>query len=72
MVDKGLQILVMAIFTVLGIAILVLAWAQQMPLGERILVTFVSLVGFSWVIARTILMKSAEAKSNLKNPTQTE
>jgi hypothetical protein len=61
MVDKVLQIFIMVLFSVLGIAILVLAWVQPIPLAERIITTFVGLVGLSWVMLRVLRIRSAEA-----------
>jgi hypothetical protein len=61
-VDKGLQIFIVVLFSVLGMAIVVLAWVQPMLVAERIITTFIGLVGISWVLLRVLLMRSAKAR----------
>ena len=62
MADKGLQILVMVLFSVLGIAALVFAWVQNITLPERLLVTFVGLLGPFWVTRHALSMRSTVSK----------
>ncbi len=60
--DKGLQIFVVGLFSVLPMAVLLLAWVQPMPLAERIITTFVGLVALSWVMRRVLLPRSAKVR----------
>ena len=48
MIDKSLNMFLMVLFGVSGIAILVLAWVWPMPASERIIATFVAQLGSLW------------------------
>ncbi len=62
MMDKGLDKLLMGFFGTGGITILILAWAQPMPLPERILATAVGAMGLLGVLIRVLLLRSGLAK----------
>lgn len=56
--DKSLDIFLMVIFGIPGIAILVLAWIQPMTASERILSNFIGSAGLFMVLTRALLLKS--------------
>ncbi|MFC1931396.1 hypothetical protein ACFLXJ_04285 [Chloroflexota bacterium] len=58
MKDKSLSILLMALFGILSITALVLAWLRPMPDSERILTTFIGSAGLTGVLIRSLLLKS--------------
>ena len=58
MKDKSLGIFLMAIFGLLGIAILVLAWLWPMPASERIMATFIGATGIFVALTRVLLLRS--------------
>ena len=63
--DKSLDIFLMVLFGMGGIAILTLAWVQPTPLPEKILTTFVGLMGLFWVLFRALSLISMRAKVNI-------
>jgi hypothetical protein len=58
MKDKSLDIFLMVIFGIGGIAILIMAWAQPMSLAERILTISVGSIGLVWVLVRALWLRS--------------
>ena len=60
--DKTLDIFLMVLFGMGGITILILAWAQPMPLPGRILTTSIGSIGLFWVLIRILLLHSVLAK----------
>ena len=64
--DKGLDIFLMVLFGVGGIAILVLAWTRPMPVPERILTTSVGAIGFFGVLARALFLVFEQGRINLE------
>ena len=62
MIDKGLWIFVTVLITLLGLGAVAFVWAQQIPLIERVLASFVGLVGPSWVITHTLSNRSSVVK----------
>lgn len=67
--DRALDIFMMVLFGMGGITILILAWAQPMPLLERILTTSVGAIGISWVLVRaTIIDVRASQGQHWKGP----
>ena len=58
MIDKGLEIFLMLLFGPAGITIVILAWAQPMPVAERILTTSVGSIGLFGVLIRLLLFRS--------------
>lgn len=66
MKDKGLDILLMAVFGVGGIAILLLAFALPMPLSERIPTILVGSIGIVWVLVRVVTL--VLARVNARQP----
>ena len=63
MVDKGLWIFVMVLFSVLGLGVLTFAWLQPMALVERMLASFAGIVGPAWVIVHNLSKRSVKVKS---------
>ena len=61
MKDKGLDIFLAVLFGIGGIVILVLAWAGQMPVPERIFATLIASIGLIWVLIRALLLMSVRA-----------
>jgi len=63
--DKALDILLMVLFGMGGIAVLTLAWARPMPVSERILATFVGSIGLLWVLIRVLLLRFVLTKTGM-------
>ena len=63
--DKSLDILLMVLFGISSITILVLAWLWPMSGLERILTTFIGVLGLLVALSRVSLLKSAKAKTDV-------
>ena len=61
--DKALSIFLVVFFSISGISITTLAWLQPMPASERILTTFVGLIGLLVALVQALMLKS-QAKTN--------
>ncbi len=73
MSDKSLDIFLMVLFGMGGITLLILAWAQPMPLMERILIISAGLIGIFWVLIRLLGLRSLPAKTGMdKIPPEVE
>ena len=59
--DKTLDIFLIVLFGLGGIAILILAWVQPMQVSERIFTTIVGSIGPFWVLIRAPLLRSISA-----------
>ena len=71
--DKSLDIFLMVLFGLGGMTILILAWAQPMPLPERILTTSVGSIGLFGVLIRALLLMSVRSETNVgKGPPEVE
>jgi len=55
--DKALDIFLIVFFGMAGIAVLILAWTQPMPVSERILTTSAGSIGLLWALIQTIVFK---------------
>jgi hypothetical protein len=67
--DKTLDIFLMVLFGIGGIAILILAWTRPMSLAERILTTSIGSIGISWALVRAVILLLMRAKISVaKNP----
>ena len=64
--DKGLDIFLMVLLGIGGITILVLVWAQPMPLPERILTISMGSIGPIWVLTRAPSLISMLGKIGLR------
>jgi hypothetical protein len=64
--DKSLDIFLAVLFGVGGITILIITWAQPMPLTDRILATFVALTGLGWVLTRAMFLKPIPAEKTIE------
>ncbi len=62
--DKSLDMFLMVLFGISGIAVLILAWLQPMITSERILTTFIGLGGLFMALARVWLFKSLPASTD--------
>ena len=60
MKDKSLGIFLMAIFGLVGIAILVLAWLWPMSASERVMATFIGSTGIFVALTRALLLRSTK------------
>lgn len=58
MKDRSLGIFLMAIFGILGTAILMLAWLWPMPASERIMAAFIGSTGLLMALTRALLLRS--------------
>jgi hypothetical protein len=58
--EKGLDILLVAVFGMGGIAILLLALVLPMAASERILTILVGLIGLTWALVRAVSLVSKQ------------
>ncbi len=63
MTDKGLDRMLVGFFGTTGMAILIFAGTQTMPLSDKVLTIVVGLVGLVWVLARVLSWKSRQAET---------
>ena len=63
--DKSLDIILMALFGIGGIAILIIAWMQPMLTSERILNTFIGSIGILWVLIRMLIRRSIRTRTSM-------
>jgi hypothetical protein len=64
--DKSLDIFLMVLFGAGGITILIVAWAQPMPVLERVLTTSIGLIGPFWVLSRALSLTSVLARIGIR------
>jgi hypothetical protein len=62
MKNKTLNMALMVIFGVGGIATLAIAWGQPLPLSDRILPTFGGVIGLAWVLILVVLPRLTPVK----------
>ena len=60
--DKPLGIFLMVLFGISGTAILMLTWVWPMFISERILATFIGLVGLLVAFIQALMLKSPQVK----------
>lgn len=65
MIDKSLNIFLMALVTVGGIVILAVTWLEPMPLSERIVSSFVGVAGIIGVLAWKLILRSKSVKAHI-------
>ena len=65
--DKTLDIFVILLFGMGGIAILILAWAQPMSLSERIMTTSIGSTGLLGMLVRVLLRKHLQADTSAES-----
>lgn len=71
--DKSLDIFLMVLIGMPGIAILVVACTRPMLMTERILAISIGLAGLFWVFTRALLLKSMPAETDVeKVPARTK
>ena len=58
MVDKATDIWLLLLFGAGGIVILILAWVQPMAVFERLMTTFIGLIGPLGVLTRLLFVKT--------------
>lgn len=63
MLDKGLDRMLVGFFGITGIAILVFAGTQAMPLSDKLMAILFGLGGFVWASARVLLWKFRHAET---------
>ena len=71
MLDKGLDRMLVGFFGITGIAILVFAGTQAMPLSERLMTILFGVGGLVWASVRVLSWKFRLAKMN-GGPSQAE
>jgi hypothetical protein len=62
MKNKTLNMVLMVIFGIGGIATLAIAWGQPLPLSDRILPTFGGVIGLAWVLILVVLPRLTPVK----------
>ena len=65
--DKTLDIFLILLFGVGGVAILILAWAQPMSLPERIMTTSIGSIGLLGMLVRVLLRKPPQADTSAES-----
>ncbi len=60
MEDKSLNVFLMVLFGISGIAILILAWVRPMTASESILTTLIGSAGLFMALTRARLLKSPQ------------
>ena len=63
--DKTLDIFLMVLFGMGGITILVITWAQPMPLLERIVTASIGSIGLFWVLVRLLICRFLRADTSV-------
>ena len=63
MTDKGLDRMLVGFFGTTGMAILIFAGTQTMPLTDRLGTIAFGLVGLVWVLVRVLSWKSRKAET---------
>ena len=66
MKDKSLDILLVALFGLSGMAVLTLAWVQPMVISERILTVIIGSIGLIVALTKWLMLKSALARENTR------
>ena len=64
MIDKSLGIFLIVLFSISGMAILVLAWLWPMPASERIIATVIGSSGLFVALIRALLLKSRRDRTD--------
>ena len=62
--DRALDIMLMILFGMGGLAVMVIAWVQPLFTMERILATLIGSAGFFWVLARVLLMRRSRTDTD--------
>ena len=62
MMDKSLNIFLMALVTIGGIVILAMTWLEPMPLLQRVASTFVGAAGIIGMLIWSLILRSKSAK----------
>ena len=62
--DGAFSIFLIVFFGMAGTAVLVLAWAQPMPVSERVLSTFAGSIGLLVALVRMVMLKSVQTRNN--------
>ena len=65
MIDKSLNIFLMALLATGGIVILVMTWIMPIPLSERIVPSFIGAIGLIVVLIWTLVLRSKSAKGQI-------
>ena len=60
--DEAFDIFLIVFFSMAGIAVLILAWTQPMPVSERIMSTFAGLIGLLVALIRTAMFKAMRTR----------
>ena len=61
--DKGFDIFLTVFFGMTGIAVLILAWIQPMPVSERILTTSAGSTGLLLALIQALVFKSVRTRA---------
>ena len=62
--DKSLEVFLILLFGVSGIAILMLAWLWPMVVPERVPATFIGSVGVFVAVMKALRLKSPQSRAN--------
>ena len=63
--DKSLGIFMVVFFGMAGIAVLIIAWTQPMPVSERILSTSAGSIGLLVALIRALMFKSLRTRTGV-------
>ena len=64
--DKSLDIFLMVLFGISGIAVLILAWVRPMTASESILTIFIGSAGLFMALTRARLLKSLPSRTDVE------
>jgi len=62
--DKALDIFLIVFFGMAGMAVLILAWTQPMPVSERILTTSAGSIGLLGALIWALMFKSLRTRTS--------
>ena len=62
--DKSLNILLMVLFGILGMAVLLLTWLWTIPESEKVLATLLGSAGLLMALIRALMLKSSPVRED--------
>jgi hypothetical protein len=66
MKDKSMDVFLVVMFGILGLAIIVLAWVRPMPESERILTTIIGSGGLILAVGRGLFLKTSRKETDME------
>ncbi|MCH8865098.1 MAG: hypothetical protein IIB13_07050 [Chloroflexi bacterium] len=66
MKDKSMEVFLVVLFGILGLAIIVLAWVRPMPDSERILTTLIGSIGLLLALGQGLFLKTNRQETEVE------